>query len=67
MAYVRIRPRRSTSEEWEFNNPILALKNNNIYEKIYLVTDNNVTDYYVVNNPTYTPIDKFYNNKEEEA
>ena len=24
MAYVRIRPRRSTKAEWEFNNPILA-------------------------------------------
>lgn len=24
MAYVRIRPRRSTAEEWEYNNPILA-------------------------------------------
>ena len=24
MAYVRIRPRRSTAEEWEYYNPILA-------------------------------------------
>ena len=24
MAYVRIRPRRSTAEEWDYHNPILA-------------------------------------------